>query len=77
MKKKTKKQLKTMATEIIKIIIVSIAAMLGVTLQSCGVTKATINKPAAGTYTTVTITTANPMTTNVQPNLEMKGETKQ
>lgn len=76
MKKKMKKKINEFLKETIKIIIVALAAMLGITLQSCGVTKATINKPAAGTYTTVTITTANPMTTNVQPNMELKGETK-
>lgn len=68
------KKINEFLKETIKAIIVALAAMLGITLQSCGVTKATINKPAAGTYTTVTITTANPMTTNVQPNMEMKGE---
>lgn len=45
-------------------------AAIGVTVSccSCGVTKATISKPAEGTQTTVTITTNNPMTTTVNPN---------
>lgn len=38
---------------------------------ACGVTKATISKPAEGTSTTITITTNNPMTTNVSPNVEL------
>lgn len=41
---------------------------------SCGVTKATISKPAEGTQTTITITTNNPMTTNVSPNVELKNQ---
>lgn len=47
---------------------------------SCGITKATISKPATGTITTVTITTANPMTTSVSPNTDFnykKGEQQQ
>lgn len=41
-------------------------------LMSCGVTKATISKPAQGTQTTITITTNNPITTNVDPSVELK-----
>lgn len=41
-------------------------------LISCGVTKATISKPAQGTQTTITITTNNPITTNVDPSVELK-----
>lgn len=48
----------------------AISAALG--LSSCGVTKATISKPASGTCTTVTITTNNPMTTTVNPNTELQ-----
>lgn len=39
---------------------------------SCGVTKATISRPAEGTTTTVTITTNNPITTDVTPELNSK-----
>ena len=41
-------------------------------LTSCGVTKASISKPAAGTYTTITITTNNPITTDVKPQTDVK-----
>lgn len=41
-------------------------------LTSCGVTKASISKPAAGTSTTITITTNNPITTNVEPQTDVK-----
>lgn len=40
-------------------------------LAGCGVTKATISKPAEGTSTTITITTNNPISTNVNPNVEI------
>lgn len=45
-------------------------------LSSCGVTKATISKPAEGTSTTITITTNNPISTTVNPetNLNYKPE---
>ncbi len=69
MKPKTKKVL----TEILKAIayvITAVLTTLGVT--SCGVTKATISKPAEGTQTTITITTNNPISTNVSPSVELK-----
>ena len=40
-------------------------------LAGCGVTKATISKPAEGTQTTITITTNNPISTNVSPSVEL------
>lgn len=45
------------------------AAIFGLT--SCGTTRATIAKPAEGSYTTITITTNNPITTNTNPNLTL------
>ncbi len=69
MKPKTKKVI----TEILKAItyvITAILATLGAT--SCGVTKATISKPAEGTQTTITITTNNPISTNVSPSVELQ-----
>lgn len=69
MKPTTKKLLK----EILKAIIYVLTAVLttlGAT--SCGVTKATISKPAEGTQTTITITTNNPITTNVEPNTNLQ-----
>lgn len=68
MKEKTKRVL----TEVLKAIVYVITAVLttlGVT--SCGVTKATISKPAEGTQTTITITTNNPITTDVSPNINL------
>lgn len=63
---------KKIMIEIIKAIIYVLTAVLttmGVT--SCGVTKATIARPAEGTHTTITITTNNPITTDVSPNVEL------
>lgn len=69
MKTKTKQVL----IEVLKAlayIITAVLTTLGVT--SCGVTKATISKPAEGTQTTITITTNNPISTNVSPQVELK-----
>lgn len=41
-------------------------------LSSCGTTRATITKPAEGTTTTITITTNNPISTDVSPELNSK-----
>lgn len=63
---------KKIMIEIIKAIIYVLTAVLttmGVT--SCGITKATIAKPAEGTNTTITITTNNPIKTDVSPNVEL------
>lgn len=40
-------------------------------LVGCGVTKATISKPAEGTQTTITITTNNPISTNINPSVDL------
>lgn len=67
-----KAKTKTIIVEVLKAIVYVITAVLttlGVT--SCGVTKATISKPAEGTQTTITITTNNPISTNVNPNVEL------
>lgn len=40
-------------------------------LCSCGVTKACISKPAEGTQTTITITTNNPISTQVSPDVNL------
>lgn len=47
------------------------SALLALSMMSCGVTKATIARPAEGTHTTITITTNNPITTDVTPNLNL------
>lgn len=36
-------------------------------LTACGSTKVSVTKPAEGTSTTITVTTNNPITTNVEP----------
>lgn len=40
-------------------------------ITSCGVTKASISKPAEGTSTTITITTNNPISTSVSPDVNI------
>lgn len=42
-------------------------SLLCFTFASCGVTKAYIKQPREGSSTTITITTNNPITTNVDP----------
>ncbi len=67
-----KQKTKTLLIEVLKAlayIVTAVLTTLGVT--SCGVTKATISKPAEGTQTTITITTNNPISTNVAPNVEL------
>lgn len=65
-KTKIKDAIKTAITAISVII----ATIFG--LSSCGVTKATIAKPAQGSYTTVTITTNNPITTTPNINTDLE-----
>lgn len=36
-------------------------------LSSCGSTRVNVERPAAGTQTTITVTTNNPITTEVNP----------
>ncbi len=75
MKKKMKPKTKKILTEVLKAlayIITAVLTTLGAT--SCGVTKATIAKPASGSSTTITITTNNPISTNVSPNVELKNK---
>lgn len=69
--------MKTSKEQIYKIIaavctcVLTIAAVL---LTSCGSTKVAVSKPAEGTSTTITVTTNNPISTNVNPttNLNQK-----
>lgn len=64
------KEILSLVLRVIIAVATAITASLG--LSSCGVTKATITKPAEGTYTTVTITTNNPMSTTVNPQTELQ-----
>lgn len=50
--------------------IVAILAAIGAALgfSSCGVTKAYIKQPREGSCTTITISTNNPISTEVNPN---------
>lgn len=50
----------------------SVIFLLAITFYSCGSTKVSVDKPASGTMTTITVTTNNPITTNVNPNVELK-----
>lgn len=51
----------------------SFALLIGVVVCiSCGSTKVQVSKPAQGTCTTITVTTNNPITTNVEPNTNTK-----
>lgn len=45
-----------------------VALMLA--MDSCGTTQVTVSKPSSGTHTTITVTTNNPTTTDVSPNIE-------
>lgn len=47
--------------------------ILTIPLIGCGVTKASISKPAEGTQTTITITTNNPISTQVSPDVKLQG----
>lgn len=53
-----------------------ITALLGLFLSSCGTTKAYISRPAEGTQTTITITTNNPISTQVSPNVTLDTPSK-
>lgn len=49
-----------------------ITALVSLTLASCGVTRASISRPAEGTVTTITISTNNPISTDVSPNVTLE-----
>lgn len=63
----TIKNYKSMKEAIKKIMAITIFTVM---LVSCGSTKVSVEKPAQGTQTTITVTTNNPITTEVQPNTE-------
>lgn len=54
-----------------KVIIIMTFAIIA---TSCGSTRVSVDKPAQGTTTTITVTTNNPISTEVNPNVEMKNE---
>ncbi len=43
-------------------------------LCSCGTTQVSVQKPAEGTQTTITVTTNNPIKTDINPTINTKGE---
>lgn len=45
-------------------------------LSSCGSTKVSVSQPAEGTSTTITVTTNNPITTEVNPTTTAELNTK-
>lgn len=51
-----------------QIIYLSIMCLFG----ACGSTRVAVQKPAEGTSTTITVTTNNPITTNVDPNTNVQ-----
>ena len=68
MNAKTKKILQEVL-KALAYILTTVAATLG--MASCGITRATIARPASGSSTTITITTNNPITTDVSPDVEI------
>lgn len=68
-KNKTRKMWLKMRKQIYKAICAFFATLLCV---SCGTTKAVVSQPKDGSYTQITITTNNPITTDVQPNTDVK-----
>lgn len=70
MNAKTKKILQEVL-KALAYILTSVAATLG--MASCGITRATIARPASGSSTTITITTNNPITTDVSPDVDLSG----
>lgn len=65
---KTFNNYKKMKEEIKKIWLLLALTLI---VSACGVTKATVSKPAAGTSTTITITTNNPTTTEISPDVNL------
>lgn len=47
-----------------------------ITMTACGTTQVSVQKPAEGTQTTITVTTNNPNKTDINPTINMKGEQK-
>lgn len=45
----------------------ALAMLICGTLTACGSTKVSVSKPAEGTSTTITVTTNNPVSTQVNP----------
>lgn len=73
MKTKTKNKIKRMWKKIRKAIYKGICVFFATILcVGCGTTKAVVSKPAAGTSTVITITTNNPITTDVSPDVQLK-----
>lgn len=70
MNAKTKKILQEVL-KALAYILTSVAATLG--MSSCGITRATIARPANGSSTTITITTNNPISTEVSPDVDLSG----
>ena len=67
---KQQQKIKDAVKTIITALAVIVATIFGLT--SCGTTRATIAKPAEGSSTTITITTNNPISTNTNPNVNLK-----
>lgn len=62
------KSIKQFKTSMKKICLISVL----LALCACGSTKVSVDKPAQGTSTTITVTTNNPITTEVNPQTDLK-----
>lgn len=51
--------------------------LISILFASCGTTKAVVSRPASGTTTTITITTNNPVTTDVSPDVDLNYKGKE
>ena len=46
--------------------------LAAIAMCACGSTKVSVDRPAQGTSTTITVTTNNPISTEVNPNVELQ-----
>lgn len=61
---KTIKNYKLMKNQLKRLLALILFATI---ICSCGSTKVAVSRPAQGTSTTITVTTNNPITTNINP----------
>lgn len=50
--------------------------LIAIIMCSCGTTKVSVNRPDNGTYTQITVTTNNPITTNTDADAKAELNTK-
>ena len=71
-KSKIKKTIKLFITNMKKYYNIWFSCLLLLIMASCGTTHVSVDKPAQGTQTTITVTTNNPITTNTNPTIDLK-----